>query len=376
MGEEVRLREARTATESSRAWELYHMGMELGEGADSLAVEGERGAARRLYREADSLLSLAEEADEDWVAPIVERGWTARNLARLGDPSVANAREEALRKGLGHAERALTIAPEEAEAFTLRGSLLYYLARASRSEKGAELYAQAEQDLRKAVALDPGQAEAWARLSYVYHRQGRFAEARWALRRCREADAFLLSPRQYLNQAAQLALDLRDLEAADSLTEAALEQAPREAAFMEKRLLYLASATSDDGHVAEAWSLLGRFEEQASVARWDPGRLMVAGVLARAGLADSARSVMGTVEMGDGVDPPHWYFGAYVSLQLGDTDRALELLARYAAAVPAARAYLAREWWWDPVREDPRFQRLVPPADAGERISASPRPDG
>lgn len=377
LGEEVSLREARGGTESSRAWELYHVAKQLAEGADSLVVrEGDRDAARRLFLEADSVLALAEEADGDWAAPTVERGWTALSLARLHDPSVANALREGLREGLAHAERALSEAPDDADALTLRGSLRYYLARGSRSAEGEELFAQAEADLRRAVARDPGQAEAWARLSYVYHRQGRFAEARWALERCREADAFLLSDREYLDQASQLALDLEDLTSADSLTQVALEQYPREPAFLEKRLLYLTSAGSVPEDVEEAWSVVERFEAAASVERWGGGRLMVAGALARAELPDSARAVMGRVGVGGDAPPPHWYYGAYVSLQLGERDRALELLGRYADAAPAARAYLAREWWWRPLREDPRFRRLVLTPDGGEGETPSSSSDG
>ncbi|NIV37504.1 MAG: hypothetical protein GWN58_51225 [Anaerolineae bacterium] len=53
------------------------------------------------------------------------------------------------------------------------------------------------------------------------------------------------------------------------------------------------------------------------------------------------------------------YYEANVRLQLGERDDAVNLLARYLDARPAQRDYIAREWWWETLRDHPRFQALL-----------------
>ena len=47
--------------------------------------------------------------------------------------------------------------------------------------------------------------------------------------------------------------------------------------------------------------------------------------------------------------------------QVGDKDDAIRLLGRWLASNPQGRAYASADerWWWDPVRDDPRYKALV-----------------
>ena len=85
--------------------------------------------------------------------------------------------------------------------------------------------------------------------------------------------------------------------------------------------------------------------------------------LVRAGLPDSARSVLSRAQGNESIDPG----GDLVWLevlargQLGDKDRAISLYGRYLAAHPQVRAFAARDetWWFTPIRDDPKYKALV-----------------
>jgi hypothetical protein len=92
----------------------------------------------------------------------------------------------------------------------------------------------------------------------------------------------------------------------------------------------------------------------------------VAGVLARAHEADSARSVLLRARAGADVDPNHdlTYVEARVRTMLGDYDEAVELLRSLFGGFEAGggggdAATWATHWWWNDLREHPGFKRLV-----------------
>ncbi|HEX5725181.1 MAG TPA: hypothetical protein VFX98_06925, partial [Longimicrobiaceae bacterium] len=76
-------------------------------------------------------------------------------------------------------------------------------------------------------------------------------------------------------------------------------------------------------------------------------RMMVAAVLARAGLADSARAVSAgahRLAAGDAeLETSLLWDEAYLRLLLGERGRAAALLERFVAARPSLRGYVARE---------------------------------
>ena len=87
--------------------------------------------------------------------------------------------------------------------------------------------------------------------------------------------------------------------------------------------------------------------------------LFVAAVLARAGQVDSAKAVVRRVRDGSSGSPWLDYHEAIVRIQLGEPDRAVELLERFLDAMPHRRSYIARDGLWRPLRGSPRFDALL-----------------
>jgi hypothetical protein len=91
--------------------------------------------------------------------------------------------------------------------------------------------------------------------------------------------------------------------------------------------------------------------------------MLVATALARAGLADSARSVARAARGDATIDPTRDLSLAEASVHmiLGDHDEALRLLSTYVAANPQFRATMAKDqtWWFRDLRSDPRYRTLV-----------------
>jgi len=91
--------------------------------------------------------------------------------------------------------------------------------------------------------------------------------------------------------------------------------------------------------------------------------MIVAAVLARAGMADSARHVAARSHGSPEIDPTRdvELYGAFVYTLLDDKDRALKSLKIYLTANPERRSNLADDsgWWFRSLQDDPRFQTLV-----------------
>jgi hypothetical protein len=90
--------------------------------------------------------------------------------------------------------------------------------------------------------------------------------------------------------------------------------------------------------------------------RW---RVILAGVLARAGLQDSARRTLARARAEAHGDPEADYYEARTQLLLGERDEALRLLDRYLQYDPGARKLIAGDPAFDPLAAAPRFQALV-----------------
>ena len=119
--------------------------------------------------------------------------------------------------------------------------------------------------------------------------------------------------------------------------------------------------------VDEVWRLdsLLDIPTPASDFRDTQGQMLVGGVLARAGLADSARSVLlrARQQVTYDLDPSLYLLSveAYLRTHLGDHDEAIDLLKRFVAANPGhefAEA-LGTVWWWRDIRSHPRMSEIT-----------------
>jgi hypothetical protein len=91
--------------------------------------------------------------------------------------------------------------------------------------------------------------------------------------------------------------------------------------------------------------------------------MVVAAILARAGLKDSARHLARQARGNGELDPTRdlMMIDAFVQNLIGDKEEALRSLKVYLAANPERRANIAEDpgWWFRSLQEDPRFKELV-----------------
>ena len=89
--------------------------------------------------------------------------------------------------------------------------------------------------------------------------------------------------------------------------------------------------------------------------------MQVAIVIGRAGLSDSARSVIERTRLQAGEEARvlSAYEEAAAWLAIGETEASLEALGLFLDAYPQERTYLTSDAWFEMLWDDPRFQELV-----------------
>lgn len=360
LGHEIELRETRSRTDDAGAWRLYHEAREMADMAHDAARRDDTASARLMYRQADSVLARSEERDPEWLDPVVERAWVAEGLARSSSLSLRDMETGALQTGIGHADRALSMEAGSAAALEVRGVLLGRLSDVVESPDSAHVLEEAaEEHLRSAVAADPERARAWAMLAVLLMDQGRLPEAELAARRSRQADPYLENDALNPFVSARLALETRQLDVALELTRRSRFLFPDEPAYPALQLLVLAGHDAPVASPDTAWTLVSEVAGPDPERRWPTGLPLVAAVLARNGLPDSARSVLARGESAAPDHPLTHYYGANVHVLLGEEPQALEHLATYLEALPHQKEYVAQDWWWEPLRDEPGFVALV-----------------
>ena len=119
----------------------------------------------------------------------------------------------------------------------------------------------------------------------------------------------------------------------------------------------------------ELWAICDRVVELSLPARKDYSesrcQMLTGLALVRAGLADSARSVMSRARVGPDVDPVRdlAWLEAVGRTWLGDYDEAVDRLAVYLAANPGQADSFAGDdsWWLADLRSHPGYRRLMAP---------------
>ncbi len=369
LGDEIQLRESRAGTRNVAAWEELQRGLQESDDADALgAAEDSAGAAIKFAR-ADSMFAQAQRLDPQWVRPAVLRGGLDFRRSRLALSAPAAYHRERIESGLKHAAAALAVRADDPDALELRGTLRYWRwlnNLAAPSEMDA-LFADAEKDLRAAVAANPGQASAWTTLSHLLINKPALAEAKLAALRAYDADPYLTNANVTVWRLFTTSYDLEDVVEAKNWCEEGQRRFPGDYRFLECQLWYF-TLEGPKLDIPIAWKVLERYVEASPPGLRElnrkRGEMRVAAVLARAGLADSARGVAVRARADASLDPGREVMFTEVIVRgvLGDLDEAFRLLSTYIASNPGIRSSMAKDadsWELRPLRSDPRWRTLV-----------------
>jgi eukaryotic-like serine/threonine-protein kinase len=361
VGEQITLRAVRTGTMNNEAWVLFYRGEQLlkerGQSNDSVLVE------------ADSLFARAERLDNQWTGPPVARGRTA--LLGIKPGTSIETFDQLIRKGLDHIDRALAINPRDPDALVVRGELLlnrWHRHPEIRIGADSTVLRQAEDALTLVTENDPDNARAWNLLSFAYNDRQDFARSALAAERAYRADEFLKEGPVILWRAFAAYYDLQSWVEAERLCAEGRSRLPTEPRFIRCRLMLMASPGFRQPDPEHAWPMVAGIVSLSSPTRREYARreaeIFTAGVLARAGLTDSARRTLKRARAGIDVDPDRDLVGLEAVIRettLGDREEALRLLAQYLVANPSHKSGMARSptWWWRNMRTDPRFRELL-----------------
>jgi TolB-like protein len=368
LGAAIEVRRQRAGTQDVEAWEALQRAEQEADAADMLAESDGIGAAAKQLADADSLLAQVEEMDPDWVTPVVERGWLAYRQARLVGPFDKAHNEVWTTTGLEHANRALAIDPNDADALELRATLLYWrhlLNLPPVDDPAPTLRDGAERDYRASIEANPNQASALSSLSHLLMNKGDTPAAKLMALRSYEADPYLENVDFTLWRLFQSSIDLDDRVEAARWCNEGLRRFPDNPRFSECQL-WLYTVRGQEPDIDRAWNLLDQYVRLSEPSIQDfrrlRGQMIVGLALARAGLADSARAVAKRSRGNAEVDPTRElaYFEAILRSWVGDVEEALRLLSLYLATNPELRTAGDEEdsWWFEGISDDPRYQQL------------------
>jgi TolB-like protein/tRNA A-37 threonylcarbamoyl transferase component Bud32 len=368
VGQEVKIIESKAGTRDNTAWLLVQRAKLLrSDGFKQEEEDPER--ATDLYLEADSLAALAASRDEQWAEPVTLRGWLSYDRSYLTD----SRREQIERReaAVQFASEAIERDPDYADAHHLRGRARYVLFRMQVSpdeRERSQLLHSAKADLEEATRLDASLAEAWYALSNLDYSLEDNVGAVLAAQRAYEADRFLDHMDDNIEQLYETHYDLEQFNRADTWCHEGARLFPHEFRFVECQLFLMITPEAEPD-VDRAWQLAKQVDSLARDANNERAglraRMFVAGVLAKAGMTDSAHAVIDATEAGPDVDPDLQLVSdeAVIRIMLKEYDTAIDLLRRYNAANPGHELSGEHDmhWWWRPLRDQPRFSEVTAP---------------
>jgi tetratricopeptide (TPR) repeat protein len=324
-------------------------------------------SSRTSLARADTLLAQAEALDRNWLEPITKQSAVALTRVRLA-PDAIRAKP-AIETGLADARRVLARDPRNADALEFRGILLRYqwaFQLFSNPREAAALLDSAEASLQRAVDISPTKAQAWSVLSEVMWQKDKPYEAKVAANRAYEADAFLSGTEGILWRLFAISYDNEELPDAAKFCNDGARRFPRHPAFARcKLLMFTTRAVEPD--VAAAQREYDKLVELSAPELFQvQGKMVVAATIGRAGDRERARKLLLEARPDARTDPQGQLAGfeAFIWTLLGtaqDTTEAIAVLTRYVSANPAHRHGYAesKSWWWQGLKNDPRFIRLV-----------------
>lgn len=242
-------------------------------------------------------------------------------------------------KVIDAAQKALELDPSLAEPHVLLGEI------AQRQWHWAE--AQAE--FRRAIALDPNEADAYGALANWMLCQGRTEEALDWQNRGRQIDPLAI----YGPDVGWLLFQSRRYNDAIQVLQDVLAVKPNDAAAM----MYLGFTLAADNQPQKAIPLL---EKGLAISKGSPAIIgVLIGAYARAGRRKDALRLLAELQKRkkSGYVPAAAFVNAYVGL--GDNDQAFAWLDQACQEQSNILQFLKVHPWLDPLRHDPRFAALL-----------------
>ena len=362
--------------DANAGWLTVQEGRQLQLRADASQSAGDSAAASRLFGQADSAYARAEAMDGRWSEPIVRRAVLAYRRSRLAGRNPALIRPW-LVTGIAHADRALTLDPDDADALETRGTMRYW-GVLSGTVAGAESdrWKQVSQrDLERATGLNPAQAGAWATLSAAYYQlpgKGR-SDVIMAAKNALAADEFAPGAILMRNRLVNAAYDDGQFDTADQFCTELEVRNPGKVPSIRCRLHLQSIPELPRYDITRAWRLVDSLVTASafrdSTLTRLTGNMFVAAAIARAAadeptLRDSARAVARRAEGNATIDESRdlMLFGAMVANILGDRGDVVRRLSVYIAVSPESRAAFLRTdsgWWFRSMEQTPEWKRLV-----------------
>jgi len=369
LGNEIENLVNRPGTSNAQAWEaLQHAKLTLSAVDTVLRTGGVDPALARLTA-ADSELAQIETMDKKWAAPTVLRGFIAFRKVQMYGNIDATKIPKWLDIAMSHADRAIANAPNDADALELRGTVRTFRWLYNRTPDPSaptKLLTDAEADFRGSVKANPLQATAWNGLSFVLNTENKFSESKLAAQSAYDSDPYLKDIDRTIWRLFQASMDLNDRTEAEKWCGIGRQRVPNNFRFTECKL-WLFSFAGFKPNPDSIWNAYREFVDRspANVKELNKlkGGMLAALGLFRAGLPDSAKAVANRSRGNPQVDPASvlFVYEAHFRSQSGDKNEAIRLLTDFYAKSPQQHAVAKDDhaWWWDPIRDDPRYKSLV-----------------
>lgn len=359
LGVELRLRESEAEAPNPAAWLQVARAERYLKEADEAIPHGNTQAAVEALDAADAELAAAQESAPEWAEPLVLRSRVAYERHVL-----AHSMEELLGildRAVELASQALELEPDDAAALEWRGTALYrrWLTRVDTGEEARRLRERARSDLDRAARLAPNRASVKSTLSHLLTQVGDPNGAVIAARQAYETDAFLDVADGVLWRLYHNSYDLGNYQA-KRWCEEGYRRFPDNFRFVQCQI-FLLSMPEAEPDVERAWTLhqelLPLLSEQPELFK-AMSKTVVAGVIGRAGLADSAQAVFEAARAGREVDPQGEVLLMEAAMRsiLGESDAAIDALERL--VVRSEGRAPGQHWWWQNLEGDPRFERM------------------
>lgn len=342
VGHEVQLRAWSAGARSKEVYELMQKADEDADRASQLDRSGDLSASARALESADATLRDAERIAPDWGEPMLGRAKLANRLAvaylipPLRDPARAKA---VLELGIREAAHAVALDRSDAWAQESLGTLSYWywLVVPLPQDSARRIQAKAEWHLRNSTLAGPGHASALSLLSASLYSRADYAGAYATANQAYQEDAYLANTQQILNMVFITAYEIGDDSASTRWcdeTNRRFEQSWT-SAYCQLSLLERGDAT-DERAIARAWKIAAEVGPSSGHGHTaDPDlQMLVAAVLARHGLRDSAEAVIHRTREQGTANPEMLPYEAEARILLGQPDVAVALLKQYSTAVP------------------------------------------